>query len=249
MMVAPPRLHASAVVQQEPEARVDDRMRHLGTSGDAIGLHGLARPGEGDVEPQDDRIVRQRIHVRHLHQGERSFFPPVVPRTDDDRRPESGQDGEQVGGEGGASVRMVPGHEDIAGDAPRATQLIAGDHAGVPLQGDEPGRLFGRMPADHLGREIDQSLDRDRGTDPEAIVPFGDPSELRDPGDVDQERGLLARIDPRRGVSEDELDRFSARLTDELSLESVDLSERAGSVPLPTAAGEVEGPRRLLDRG
>ena len=105
---------------------------------------------------------------RHLDQGEASGCRPRNPcEPIVIVRAERGQDGEQVGGERRAAMGVVAGHEDVAGDAARAAHLVAGDEGGVPLQGPQAGRLLGRPPADHFGREIDQPLDRHRGTDVE----------------------------------------------------------------------------------
>ena len=182
--------------------------------------------------------------VRHLDQGKRPASAFVVLRSDMDCRAERGQDREQVGGKRRAAVGMVAGHEDVAGDAARAAHLIAGQEAGVPDQLPQPGRLFGGPPADHFGDVIHQALDRHRGPDVNSRFLLRDPSQLRDAGNVDEIRRLLLLVDTRGRVAEDELDLLLAGLTDELLLEPVDLRERGGAVPFPTAAREMEGSRR-----
>ncbi len=181
----------------------------------------------------------KRLHAARL----------VILRPDGHGSAEGGQDGKQVRGERRAALGVVPGHEDIAGDAAGAAHLIAGNEDGVPFQGRQPGRLFGRPPADHLGREIEQFLDRDGGADVDSRFLFGDPSQFRNPGNIDQKLGLLLLIDSRGGVAEDELDLLASGLSDELFLEPVDLRKRTGPIPLMAAAGEMEGPRRRAGGG
>ena len=63
--------------------------------------------------------------------------------------------------------------------------------------------------------------------------------QFRDAGDVDQIPGFLLLIDSRGGIAEDELDLLSTRLTDELFLESVDLANRAGPIPLMASKAQA----------
>ena len=50
---------------------------------------------------------------------------------------------------------------------------------GVPRQGPQARRLLRRPPADHLGRDVDQALDRHGGADADPGVVLGDLSRAR----------------------------------------------------------------------